>query len=703
MTASPPPAAAPALSHWQRPSLRLASELHWRERRTRAAILRGGVAENLPGRGSSFARLARRRRRGSEDSDDLALPAATAAASASAAPQAAAASRAAEGDESDSSGSDDVDAVALHAEVAPTRPGAELREVMESPAERRAWRRACRAMWRVAAGACTAAGLARLGVGDASGASAAFRQALLVDGGCAAVWALRGKAFAAMGALPAAELHFDRALQLEGGEAEHVGAALPVPAECSAGVAGPDAGAGGLPWDLGSVGAERLSADASRRDVEDAGPLEPLPGLPVAVSPTAVVADSATAENSPAENSSAENSSAGNSSAGNSSANLVAGLDLLLADVLAARSCTACKVLCMRALALSAGQSDAEAVAADLRRAICKAAARLSAGHVPLPSVRSNDSTETTGADLHAGSGAAASASSLPAGWASVARALAREAVSGTPETPSRVLAAAAFLAHDEGRELFEETFVRSAARKFMAALVLAAASHEGDAVDAAASAGAGVGLLAVPEEELVAMWLNLSAALLRRASGGGTGASSRLCRRALAAAAVALDCLCAAVSVVAGQFEQEGNSSSAAAEADESLLELPGLWLPGIVGSTMPRRKAASGSSLRDPAEQTRAATVGRALAKAVAGRGAEGHRLAVKALYRAGQALAEAGALRQGAACLRGGLVMCSLWLRLRSGASRAEFDAMASARRLRRELRRVRQLATAIGAFE
>jgi hypothetical protein len=382
-----------------------------------------------------------------------------------------------------------------------------------------------------------------------------------------------------------------------------------------------------------------------------------------------------------------------------------AGLDLVIADLLHARSCTACKVLCMRALALSAAQTDAEAIASDLAKAVAKAHTRIAARFTPLPSVQDDGAAGA--------SGGRASATSLPAGWIRMARDAAAATApagrggdsggssGGVAEGEASVLAAAAFIAHDEGRELFEETFVRSAGRKFMAALVLAAAATEAESSEAMG----GKRESAVPDAEIVAMWLNLSASLLRRASGGGTGASPRVCRRALAAAAVALDVLCASAAVA-----ETDPGSSSTADTASSMVELPGTWLPVIVQSTLPRLKqsgqassAAAADSLRDPAEQTLAAEAGRSLAKAVARRGTEGHRLAVKALYRAGQALTEAGALRQAAACLRGGLVMCSLWVRMRTEESSATFDAMASAKRLRRELKRVRRLAAAIGAFE
>lgn len=205
-------------------------------------------------------------------------------------------------------------------------------------------------------------------------------------------------------------------------------------------------------------------------------------------------------------------------------------------------------------------------------------------------------------------------------------------------------------------------------------------------------------------------MWLNLSAATLRRASGGGTGASAGMCLRALSAAACALDLIAeeaavAAPSAVVPRADAGGPGTDPDDPKieDASMVALPGKWLPEVVNAALPRLRAAveSASAGRDPAAQTRDVAAGKALALAVAGRGPEGHRLAVKALFRAGQALREAGALRQAAGCLRGGLVLCGLWVR-KPAAERAGFDGLASARRLRRELVRVRKTASAIGAF-
>lgn len=210
-------------------------------------------------------------------------------------------------------------------------------------------------------------------------------------------------------------------------------------------------------------------------------------------------------------------------------------------------------------------------------------------------------------------------------------------------------------------------------------------------------------------------MWLNLSAATLRRASGGGTGASSGMCLRALSAAAFALDLIAEeAAGAAASPLVPRAAASAAGAGVspgpaggpgggDASMVALPGKWLPEVVNAALPRFRAEveGASAGRDPATQTRDVAAGKALAAAVAGRGAEGHRLAVKALFRAGQALREAGALRQAAACLRGGLVLCGLWVRKPAG-ERSGFDGFASARRLRRELVRVRKTASAIGAL-
>ena len=668
----------PSLVHWQRPASRLASELHWRGLRTRRAIGLGCRPEDVAGiGGGGFASLARRRRRGSGDSDGLSMPAG------------------AREDDGETSGEDDVDAVAVAGGAAPADPGALLRAVLTSPLQRRLWRRACRSAWRVAAGACVAAGAARLALGDPGGSAAALREALLVDGASAAAWTMRAKAFAAMGAIATAELHADRALQLEGGEPEHVGASLPVPAPRSGSVAGPGAGEGGVPWELGSPGAEVEAVEAARRDAAAGSSASPV-GAPPPWLGAAGAAGGASAV--PAR---------------------VLATSALLADVLLCESATACKVLCLRLLAATAGLSDDEWIAWDVPRLLARAGAVAAvaggdgedgsgglggraepeAEPVAEPGAGPKAKPEAAEADAAAGPGDTSGRAPPAAAALASLRAACAEWLPAMPGSASSAsLLAASRAAQDDGRALFGETFVRSAGRKFSAALVLAAAAS-------ARGEHAGV-------EEVAALWLNLSSSLLRRASGGGSGSNARLCARALLAASLALDALCdgaaaAGTGGLADGSSQAAPSAASRGEADAVLsLPLPGRWLPVVVASTLPRMRAeaASGAAPRDSGELQAASRAGKALAGAVAARGPGGHRLAVKALFRAGQALAEAGALRQGAACLRGALVMCSLWVRGPAAASvsAAEFDGLASARRIRRELKRVRRTASAIGAF-
>jgi hypothetical protein len=603
------------LSLWQRPSLRIASELAWREMQVRASVMAAGASVPSHGPGSGFVRLAKQRREHpDEESDGTSLPVSLSGAHA---------------EEMSSSGDDDVDTMARMQGLDPVRPGDSLRETMPERRVRRVWRRMVRSQWRIASGVCLTAGQAHLLLGSLGQAVEAFKQGLLIDGHSAAGWVLRGKAFAVMGALAASELHFDRAIQLEGGEPEHVAAGLEIPCRFSSSLMAPGSE---LPWDLGSPQAAAMAVEAlrkSRQEWADEALLSP----PSWIS----LGKDSWQDHGPKVLSSGV-------------------VDHLLEDVLLSRSATSCKVLAMRALAATSEMSEAEWVCWDLVRALHIAARQ-------------------SGRSLDFRAGPFSS-------WTALVRGL-----SGRDDG---LVHDAALIELDQGRALFAETFVGSAARKFTAGLILANACSGAEH--------------SLPTETCAKLWLNLSAALLRRASSGGSGLNVQTFRRALSCAANGLDELCEPPSV-------KPSSSEA--------LDLPGQWLPIVVQAAMPRLKdpalsksdAASLPALppepaRDPSEQSAAVEVSLALARSLVRTGGEGHHLAVKALFRCSQALVECGKLRQAAGCLRGGLTLCGLWLKalkLSPGEGESDsFDAVTSARRLKTELTRIRRLAAVRGVW-